>query len=64
MSAAAGTRCLVDDHDAQVRSALVRVIESQRLACAEAVSGAEALALLQTEGEIPIRPPMPGPSPW
>jgi putative two-component system response regulator len=50
----AATRCLVVDDDAQVRSALTRVIESQGLACAEAASGAEALALLRTAGEIPV----------
>lgn len=33
---------------------MARVIESQGLACAEAASGAEALALLRTEGEIPV----------
>jgi putative nucleotidyltransferase with HDIG domain len=54
MTAAVGTRCLVVDDDAQVRSAMVRVIESQGLACAEAGSGAEALAILRVEGEIPI----------
>ncbi len=52
--AAAGTRCLVVDDDAQVRSALARVIESQGLACAKAASGVEALALLRAEGEIPL----------
>jgi putative two-component system response regulator len=52
--AAAGTRCLVVDDDPQVRNALARVIESQGLACAEAASGAEALALLKAEGEFPV----------
>ncbi len=52
--AAAGTRCLVVDDDAQVRGALARVIAAQGLACAEAASGAEALDLLRAEGEIPV----------
>jgi len=33
---------------------MARVIESQGLACAEAASGAEALELLRTHGEIPV----------
>jgi putative nucleotidyltransferase with HDIG domain len=45
---------LVVDDDAQVRGALARVIESQGLSCAEAASGAEALALLKESGEIPV----------
>jgi putative nucleotidyltransferase with HDIG domain len=44
----------VVDDDAQVRGALARVIESQGLSCAEAASGAEALALLKESGEIPV----------
>ncbi|MGH7516289.1 MAG: HD-GYP domain-containing protein [Gemmatimonadales bacterium] len=52
--AAAGTRCLVVDDDAQVRGALARVVEAQGLACVEAASGAEALALLRAGGEIPV----------
>ena len=44
---------MVDD-DPQVRGALARVIESQGLSCAEAASGAEALALLKAGGEIPV----------
>ena len=44
---------MVDD-DAQVRGALVRVIESQGLACVQAGSGAAALEILKTEGEVPV----------
>ncbi|HEU5171413.1 MAG TPA: HD domain-containing phosphohydrolase [Gemmatimonadales bacterium] len=51
---AVSPRCLVVDDDGQVRGALARVIESQGLACLEASSGAEALALLRTEGEVPV----------
>ena len=51
---AIGARCLVVDDDAQVRGALVRVIENQGLACLQAASGAEALAVLRTEGEVPV----------
>lgn len=54
MSAPTATRCLVVDDDAQVRGALARVIQSQGLNCAEAASGAEALALLKESGEIPV----------
>jgi putative two-component system response regulator len=46
--------CLVVDDDAWVRGALVRVIESQGLACLEAASGADALAVLRTKGEVPV----------
>ena len=52
--AATAARCLVVDDDAQVRSALVRVIQGQGLTCLEASSGTDALALLETEGEVPI----------
>jgi putative two-component system response regulator len=48
------TRCLVVDDDAQVRHALVRVIEGHGLAGMEASSGAEALAFLHQNGEIPL----------
>jgi putative two-component system response regulator len=44
----------VVDDDAQVRGALARVVEAQGLTCAEAASGAEALALLRSGGEIPV----------
>jgi response regulator RpfG family c-di-GMP phosphodiesterase len=42
------------DDDAQVRSALRRLIESQGITCAEAGNGEEALAVLATGGEIPV----------
>jgi cyclic di-GMP phosphodiesterase len=47
-------RCLVVDDDAQVRRSLVRVIQAHGLATLEASSGAEALALIEREGEVPI----------
>jgi putative two-component system response regulator len=47
-------RCLVVDDDPAVRRALARVVESHGLATQEASSGAEALALLQRDGEVPI----------
>jgi putative two-component system response regulator len=47
-------RCLVVDDDAQVRHSLARVIETHGLATLEASSGADALALLEREGEVPI----------
>jgi putative two-component system response regulator len=50
----AGARCLVVDDDAQVRRALLRVIQGHGLACVEAASGAEALEVLRREGEIPL----------
>jgi putative nucleotidyltransferase with HDIG domain len=53
-AAAAAPRCLVIDDDAQVRSALVRVIRNQGLTCLEASSGTDALALLETAGEVPV----------
>lgn len=52
--AASSARCLVVDDDAQVRQALVRVIEGQGLACTQASSGTEALELLQRDGEVPV----------
>ena len=52
--APATARCLVIDDDEQVRSALARVIRSQGLSCLEAASGADALALLDAEGEVPV----------
>jgi len=51
---AGAARCLVVDDDPQVRSALVRVIELQGLECRAVASGAEALALLRAEGEVPV----------
>jgi putative two-component system response regulator len=53
-SSVATARCLVVDDDAQVRRALARIIESHGLAALEASSGAEALALLQRDGEVPV----------
>ena len=47
-------RCLVVDDDDSVRSSLVRVIESQGLACLQAASGQDALDLLEREGEVPV----------
>jgi putative two-component system response regulator len=42
------------DDDAQVRHSLARVIRAHGLATVEASSGTEALALLESQGEIPI----------
>jgi putative two-component system response regulator len=50
----ATARCLVVDDDAQVRGALVRVIEAQGLACVQAGSGAAALEVLKADGEVPV----------
>jgi putative two-component system response regulator len=44
---------LVDD-DAQVRHSLAKVIEAHGLATIEASSGAEALAILERGGEVPL----------
>ena len=46
--------CLVVDDDAQVRHSLARVIQAHGLATVEASSGTEALAILESQGEIPI----------
>jgi putative two-component system response regulator len=46
--------CLVVDDDAQVRHSLARVIEAHGLATIEASSGAEALAILERQGEMPL----------
>ncbi len=46
--------CLVVDDDPQVRSALARAIEFQGLACRQAASAVEALAILADQGEMPI----------
>jgi putative two-component system response regulator len=46
--------CLVVDDDAQVRHSLARVIEAHGLSTAEVSSGAEALAYLERQGELPI----------
>jgi putative two-component system response regulator len=42
------------DDDAQVRHSLARVIEAHGLATVEASSGAEALAILERQGEMPL----------
>lgn len=44
---------MVDD-DPQTRHALSRLVQGHGLATVEAASGAEALALLQSEGEVPL----------
>jgi putative nucleotidyltransferase with HDIG domain len=44
----------VVDDDAQVRHSLARVIEAHGLATIEASSGAEALAVLERQGEMPL----------
>lgn len=44
---------MVDD-DPQVRSALAKAVESQGLACRQAGDAAEALAILDADGEFPI----------
>ncbi len=50
----ATARCLIVDDDAQVRHVLTRVIQTHGLSAVEACSGAEALALLDREGEMPV----------
>ena len=47
-------QCLVVDDDAQVRDALVRVIQSQGLSCVSASSADEALARLEAQGEVAV----------
>jgi putative nucleotidyltransferase with HDIG domain len=42
------------DDDAQVRHSLARVIQAHGLATLEASSGAEALAILEQQGELPL----------
>jgi putative nucleotidyltransferase with HDIG domain len=42
------------DDDAQVRRSLARVIEAHGLSTVEASSGAEALAILERDGEVPL----------
>jgi response regulator RpfG family c-di-GMP phosphodiesterase len=54
MSPNGTARCLVVDDDAQVRSAVVRVIQAQGLECLEADSGDAALALLHEKGEVAV----------
>ncbi len=46
--------CLIVDDDAQVRHSLARVLEVHGLATIEAASGAEALAILERRGEMPL----------
>jgi putative two-component system response regulator len=50
----ATARCLIVDDDAQVRHVLTRVIQTHGLSAVEACSGAEALALLDRDGEVPV----------
>ena len=45
---------MIVDDDAQVRHVLSRVIRTHGLSTIEASSGAEALAVLSREGEVPI----------
>jgi putative two-component system response regulator len=47
-------RCLIVDDDAQVRHVLARVISSHGLSTIEAGSGADALSLLEREGEVAV----------
>jgi response regulator RpfG family c-di-GMP phosphodiesterase len=47
-------RCLIVDDDQQVRHAMAKSVESQGLRCAQASNGVEALALLETVGEVPL----------
>jgi cyclic di-GMP phosphodiesterase len=47
-------RCLIVDDDAQVRQVLARVIATHGLSPLEARTGAEALAALKREGEVPL----------
>ena len=49
----AAARCLVVDDDAQVRAAIVRLVESFGLECLQAGDGEQALAVLDHEGEVP-----------
>jgi response regulator RpfG family c-di-GMP phosphodiesterase len=50
----ATARCLIVDDDAQMRHVLTRVIQSHGLSAVEACSGADALEVLEREGEIPV----------
>jgi response regulator RpfG family c-di-GMP phosphodiesterase len=47
-------RCLIVDDDQAVRHAMARVIQGQGLQCLEASSAAEAMQLLEREGEVPL----------
>ena len=53
-STGASARCLIVDDDAQVRHVLCRVIQTHGLSAVEASSGADALAALAREGDIPV----------
>ena len=50
----AAARCLIVDDDAQVRHVLTRVVQTHGLSAVEACSGADALAVLDRDGEIPM----------
>ena len=50
----ASAHCLVVDDDPQVRHALARVIQAHGLATRRGLSGAEALAILESQGEVPL----------
>ncbi|HEX6644372.1 MAG TPA: HD domain-containing phosphohydrolase [Gemmatimonadales bacterium] len=52
--APAAARCLLVDDDPQVRAVLARSIQSQGLECLQAGNGAQALAVLEEQGEVPI----------
>ena len=47
-------RCLIVDDDVHVRHVLTRVIQTHGLSAVEASTGADALAILAREGEVPI----------
>jgi putative two-component system response regulator len=51
---AGSAHCLVVDDDASVRRSIARVIQAHGLATKEASSGAEALVILEREGEVPL----------
>lgn len=50
----AAARCLIVDDDVQVRHVLTRVIQTHGLSALEASTGADALAVLDREGEVPV----------
>jgi cyclic di-GMP phosphodiesterase len=54
MASNGAARCLIVDDDAQVRHVLSRVVATHGLSTLEASSGADALAVLAREGEVPI----------
>jgi putative nucleotidyltransferase with HDIG domain len=47
-------RCLIVDDDIHVRQSLARAIETRGLAAVQVASGADALALLRENGEMPL----------